>query len=160
MNWETLTWSPMDRYIYEKRGYKAVNVNAAPDGIKVKTMNSWVVVPPEVVGNWHLVRSNLNIEIGALNANEAWDKFVKANPIWGNDANALALFMSLPEEYTPRLVRVMRPPVGWQWKAAILAHDDMLEVSEQYSEFASRAICRAWCKWQASVSFSRFARDK
>lgn len=66
-----------------------------------------------------------------------------------NAGAALDLFNSLPDDCTPRLVRMLVPPHGWQWKAAIIYGVD--EDIERFDASPAFAICKAWCEWKSLV---------
>lgn len=151
-HWSKLKGQDLDRYIYERQGYQIVDVNAATDGIKVRTLSSLVVISPNMVGNWPAIRDT-DFNLWAIDGATAWTKFLMANTLSSHTDNALNLLNSLPDDCTPRLVRILTPPIGYQWKAGIISSQWDTDV-DQFDKSASLAACRAWCEWDERTNQS------
>jgi len=73
-----------------------------------------------------------------------------ALPDWPTDANAaLALWDSVSDDWTPRLVRVLIPRgvMTYEYKAAFLHNEKHYEI-EAEARTPAEAICRAWLAWR------------
>lgn len=85
-------------------------------------------------------------ELGQDFINKLWEYV----PDYHTDINvALELFDALPDNCTPRLVR-MKWPQGHKWKAAIIVSDGLrvdYEI-EHECESAAEAICHVWLDYQ------------
>lgn len=79
-------------------------------------------------------------------ADKAWDGV----PHFSTSAEAaLTLLAEMPDNYTPRLVRMGVAEQGYAWKCGIMRNDPpVYEMVQEEAETPALAICRAWLVWK------------
>lgn len=126
--------------VAESLGWKCVDLNDNPRGAIVKGEN-WVVRDPEG-----------NNKGRGWTCDSAWQETVL--PQWDTDTDTalFQLFNALPDNCTPRLVRMFWP-TGYTWKGAIIVFKDhrMDHELEQEADKPAEAICWVWLDYQKEV---------
>lgn len=132
--------------------------------INLKIAKLWGYYPHNLAGEWVLLAPHKKpyseseyewIHSAGIKRNSEEECWQDA-PDYAEDANAaMELLFSIPDDYTPRIVRILTPVNGTmrhQYKAGILWNDGTHEAIEEYAETYELAACKAWLAWKQQTT--------
>lgn len=133
---ETDGGEALDKIVAEKAGWKAIDLNDNPHGLRVKGPN-WRVVGPEGQGASDYLGAGWTPE-------DAWNKSMF--PRYATNANAAQYLIERLPDYLA--VHIEFNCLIKIWDVVIRRRDDSSILGRNLDKSLSVAICRAWLGWK------------
>jgi hypothetical protein len=135
-NWRDLpAGRDLDRAIAERLGWRVENFNPRPNGIMIKTINSWMLLPPGKDADWWI----RDPHAGYVSERDAWAH----SQAYSTDLNAaMTLLDTAPQWGVTRTFE--------HFDCYIAPGNGVLNYYGR-AETPALAVCRAWIRWQEAL---------